>query len=169
MGDTLLQSSQLRLHICRTHHRFAAGHSLELGAINSHPMAFDHTRLLAEPHQPGTGPLQRQAVVSAEIGDGLVVRGKTAKQPHQLHIALAFSLQPARGAHLIEVSIQIQLEQIGRIVRRATRPAQQGMSQAQLSQIQHPHKGLDDPARVICWHKVLQRKREQCCLVPILP
>jgi len=43
------------------------------------------------------------------------------------------------------------------------------MGKAQLGQVQHPHESLDDPARVIGWHQLFQRKREQRRLIPILP
>jgi hypothetical protein len=67
-----------------------------------------------------TGAHDGSAIVTAEIGDGLMVRSETPDQPHDLDIAFAFAFQPSRRSDLVEVAVNVELQKIARIVSRPT-------------------------------------------------
>src|SRR5947208_7236262 len=56
----------------------------------------------------------------SELGDRLVVGLQTSQQPHHFHVALALGLQPPRRPHLPQIPVQVQLQQITRIVARSS-------------------------------------------------
>ena len=67
----------------------------------------------------------RFAVVLPKVGDRLVVRRKTAQQPHHLDIAQHLALQPPARLHAIEVAVNIKLQQDrGMVARSARRPSE---------------------------------------------
>ncbi len=73
-----------------------------------------------EPHQLCSSRGHRLAVHPPELSDGLVVRIQPAQQPHQLHVAAALCFQPPRRTDLVQITVQIQLQQIARIITRST-------------------------------------------------
>ncbi len=67
----------------------------------------------------GLGLVEHRAVVAmhpAELGDGFMVRIKPPQQPNQLHVAPALRLQSSGTAQLMQISIQIKLQEIARIL-----------------------------------------------------
>jgi hypothetical protein len=60
-------------------------------------------------------------VVLAKIRDGLEVGSQAPQQPDHFQIAGGLRLEPPAGAHPIDVSINVELQQIGRIVARPAR------------------------------------------------
>ena len=120
--------------------------------------------LAAEPHKRATGQHQSLAILATEVGDGLEVGAQLAQQPQQLDIALGFALELARGAHLIEVAIQVQLEQIGRIIGRA--PGVLGLSpgKAQPPDLNAIDPQVDDAHQMIVSDQLIERHRKQAAL-----
>ena len=77
-------------------------HRLEAAAVHRHDPAREQAHAPADRDKGGASPLQRLAVVAAEVGDGLEVRDEPARQPHQLGITPSFTLQLAAGLHLVK-------------------------------------------------------------------
>lgn len=62
------------------------------------------------------------AIVGAEIGDGLEVGFQRPQQPDDLDVAVAFGFQSAARPYAVEITVDVQLEQIaGRVARPAGR------------------------------------------------
>ena len=61
------------------------------------------------------------SVVLAKVGDGLEVRRQPAGQPHQFHVALRFTFQPAAGMHPVEITVNEQLQHRYWVVCRTPR------------------------------------------------
>src|SRR5512132_2772762 len=61
------------------------------------------------------------SVVLAKVRNGLEVGSQATQQPDHFQIACGLRLKPPAGAHPIEVSINVELKQIGRIVARSAR------------------------------------------------
>jgi len=57
-------------------------------------------------------------MVAAEIRDRLEVRAEPPQQPQQFDVAASLLLEPAAGADAVEVAVQVQPQQIARIVAR---------------------------------------------------
>lgn len=94
-------------------------------------------------------PLERPQVVSAEIGDGLKLRGEPAEQSHDLDIAGSFSFEQARGAHAVLIPIDVELQQVGRVV---SGPAGRGWSragEAGARQVEADDESLDEAGWII--------------------
>ena len=97
---------------------------LELAAVNRHDavgkqleLAADHDELAADVADAGT-------VVAAEVGDGLEVRRQASGQPHQLDVALALPLQAPTALHAVDVTVDVDAQQHGRVIRGGGRSRQ---------------------------------------------
>jgi hypothetical protein len=78
------------------------------------------------------------AIVFAEAGNRLEVWHQAGGQPHQLDIALCLDLQASGGLDAVEVTIDIQLQQRGRVIDRSagyfrSTPANPNLSRSRLS------------------------------------
>src|SRR5271157_4717249 len=87
-------------------------------------------------HSPRTSPTSRAnrarlPVHPPELGDRLVVRPQPPQQPHHFHVALTLRLQPPRRAQLVPIPIQVQLQQVPRIVPRPPRLRRRGAHKPQ--------------------------------------
>jgi len=51
------------------------------------------------------------AVVLAEIGNRLVIGNKPSGQPHHLHIASGFALEPAARLDPVQIAVDIELQE----------------------------------------------------------
>src|SRR6266478_2375878 len=105
---------------------------------------------------------------SPELGNGLVVRRQPSQQPHQLDIAPTLRLQPSRGTDLLEITVQIELQQITRIVARPPGVGCLGAFKSQIRHVQPIHKRIDHPAHMIVRNQFFQTYGKQRALLPSL-
>ncbi len=89
-----------------------------------------------------------RSIVAAEVGDGLEVRHQAAGQPHQLEVALGLSFEPAAGGDAVEVAVDVDLEQGGKMIGGPARRLRQS-------------RGLPDPV-----HRQKLRRCAQDCRAP---
>jgi hypothetical protein len=122
----------------------------------------------AKDHEGPTGSHNRRTVVAAEVGDRLEVRSKAAKQPHRLHVASAFPLQASRRPDFVEIAPDVELEQIARIVRWASRRRRNGTPETEAGHIEPADKGVDHPHRRFHRDIVVHDSRQQHRLTTIL-
>ena len=86
----------------------------------SHPAPDQRVRRqAAEEHELTEDRLEGVPVVLAKIRNGLEVGSQATQQPDHFQIAGGLRLEPPAGAHPIDVSINVELKQIGRIVTRS--------------------------------------------------
>src|SRR2546421_11607107 len=104
----------------------------------------------------------------SELGDRLVVGLQTSQQPHHFHVALALGLQPPRRPHLPQIPVQVQLQQITRIVARSSRLRRLGTHKAQLRHVQPPNERLHDSTHVVDWNQFVQGRGKHRRLLPRL-
>jgi len=90
-------------------------------------------------------------VLAREIGY------EVPEQPHHLHVAVGLALKHPAGAHPIEVAVEVELEQIGGMVRWASRFMERGMPKAELMQIEGIHIGVDEANRILLGDVVIKR------------
>ena len=66
----------------------------------------------------------------------------------------------------MQISVQIQLQQIARIVTRTARLRRLGPLEPQLRHRQPVHERIDHPAYMIGWNQIVQNHRKQRPLTP---
>ena len=90
----------------------------ELGAVYSQEFATDELKMLrcldggAEHFTYGFG------VVFAEGGYSVVIGTELLEQPLHFDVAPALALEVPRGAHPVEIAVNVELQQVGRMVSR---------------------------------------------------
>src|SRR5580765_366765 len=105
---------------------------------------------------------------SSELSNGLVVRRQSSQQPHQLDVAPTLRLQPSRGTDLLEITVQIELQQIPRIVARPSGVGRLGAFKSQIRHVQPIHERIDHPAHMIVRNQFFQTYGKQRALLPPL-
>jgi hypothetical protein len=120
----------------------------------------------AQPDELGAHRPDRHAVILAEFGNRLEVRGEPPGQPHQPDIALRFVSQPPARLNAIEIAVEVDLQKrrgmIGRpACRRRRHPRKEG------GQVQFVDQDLDHPNRVLLVDVILQAMRQQRRLHPV--
>jgi hypothetical protein len=68
----------------------------------------------------------------------------------------------------VQVAVQIQLQQIARIVTRPARLRCLGSLEAEIAHRQTADESIDHPAHMIGWHQIIQHHRKQRPLTPAL-
>jgi len=105
----------------------------------------------------------KNQVVGAEIGDGLEVRLQRPQQPHDLDVAVAFGFQPAARPHPVEISVDVELEQIARRVARPAGRLCLDAREARLDEIEAIDDGIDEADGVVgadvVVHRFWQKKK----------
>ena len=74
---------------------------------------------------------------------------------------MRFPLQAPAGLDAVEVAVDVNLEQRGRVIRRPTTCRAIGGLEAQRAQVEGLDECIDDPHRVVLVDVVLQPIREQ--------
>jgi len=143
-------------------------HRLELRTIDRDPLATHQAQGMREPHKFRASFGHRLAMHPPELSDRLVIGNQPAQQPHHFHIALALSFQPARGPNLPQVPVQIQFQQIARVVTRTSSFSRFGANETQLRHVQPTHKRLDYTADMILWNQIVQGRWKQGVLTTLL-
>src|SRR6266576_3670976 len=76
--------------------------------------------------------------------------------------------QPPRRPHLPQIPVQVQLQQITRIVARSSRLRRLGTHKAQLRHVQPPNERLHDSTHVVDWNQFVQGRGKHRRLLPRL-
>ena len=125
---------------------------------------------------PGFPPLPRAPFVAAyliKLDQRLRymsdLRHFLVQHPALIWLA-GFPLQPARRPDLVDVAVQVQLQQVGRIVGRLPHfvRAALRMAEAEFHQIECGHEAIDRPHRIVPPDIVLNPGRKEAGLIPAL-
>jgi len=108
-------------------------------------------------------------VLPVLAGQAREVGGETPEQPYQLEIAAGFLFQLAARADAIEVAVDIQLEEVGRVIGWAPGLLEDGVLEAETCQIKRVGKGIQEADGVVLGDVLIQRLREQGQLVSVGP
>ena len=91
---------------------------LELAAVDGHCGVGKQLHLPAQQDELAADPADRLAVVAAEVGDGLEVGHQPTREPDQLDVALRLAFEPPAGLDAVQVPVDVDLQQRGRVIRR---------------------------------------------------
>ncbi|OTP74317.1 hypothetical protein PAMC26577_15960 [Caballeronia sordidicola] len=100
--------------------------------------------------------MNADAVVTTKVSYGFEVRSQSAREPHQLNIALAFALKTPARLNPVQIAIDIDLQQLARMIGRATCSRLLCFIEAQLCKVKLLYKRLDNPDRVVLCDEVIK-------------
>jgi hypothetical protein len=140
---------------------------LEDAPVDGHQLGAKELQLPAHQVELAQHLLEDLTVGAPELTDGLVVGLQALEQPDDLQVAVGQALQFTAGAHPVEVTIKVELEQIGGRVARAACHCWL-KRQAHLPQIQLIDKSVDEAHRVVFSHVILDALRQHPCLTAVL-
>src|SRR5262249_28495988 len=103
------------------HNPLRARGSTELRAVERDQSGSEQSLLAAEQYECPARPHDSRPVLPPEVRNRLEVRSQPSQQPHELNITPATAFQLAAGTHLVEVSIDVELKKIARVITRSTR------------------------------------------------
>jgi hypothetical protein len=99
-------------------HAESAGRGTNLRTVDRYKYCSEQPLVAAKKNEGAAGADDGSAVVAPEISNRLVVGRETADEPHHLDVALALALEAARRADLVEVTVDVELQQVARIIAR---------------------------------------------------
>ena len=145
----------------------AVVHRLELAAVDGDGGGIEKMQIAAQRNELRADLADGRTVVAAEVGDRLEVRRQAPGEPDQLQVPMALALEAARGLHLVEVAVDVDLEHRRRVIARATGLFGDDAVEAERREIEHLDEGVDHPNRVLLADVVVDRVRQQRRLPPI--
>jgi hypothetical protein len=125
------------------------------------------TKLAAQLDKAGADLADSKAVVFAEIGDDLIVGDKPPQKPHDFEIAASLAFKAAAGVNLIEITVDVELQQNGRMIGRQAGSSGRNPIEAKPGQIERLHKRIDRANWIAPRDKIIKALRDQRCLTPI--
>src|SRR3984893_11984319 len=103
---------------CRAPIHVAVVDRFELAAVDGDARLRQKAYLLANGDELRAHLAYRRPVILAEIGNRLVIRNQPAGEPHHLNVAARLTLKPAARLNPIEITVNVELQQHRRMVRR---------------------------------------------------
>src|SRR4029434_10779393 len=146
----------------------AVVHRLELAAIDGHNRLGEQVELAAQHDELAAYLADRPPIVLAEVGDRLEVRHQASRQPHELDVALRLELQAETGLNAIKITVDVELQQHRRVVRRPARRRRINPTEAKRIQIKPIDEDLDHANRILRFNVVLQTGGQQGHLSSVL-
>src|ERR1700730_5844678 len=111
----------------------------------------------------------RRPVILAEIGNRLVIRNQPTGEPHHLNVAARLTLKPAARLNPIEITVNVELQQHRRMVRRPAGGLGINPAKPKLGQIEPSDKDINHANRIILANPIFQAFRKQGALPAIHP
>ena len=122
---------------------------LDPRAVHGQQFSAEQIEPLAQQREGAKHRLERGAIVGAEIGDGLEVWLQRPQQPDDLDVAMAFGFQPPARPHAVEITVDVKLEQIARLVTRSAGRLRLDTPEPCLGEIETVNEGVDKPDGIV--------------------
>jgi hypothetical protein len=165
--DLLVDACQRALQAAGGEVLVRAVDGLEPGAVDGDQLCAEELQFTAPEGELAADGADRLPIVTAEIGNGLEVRGELARQPHQLDVARGFSLEGTAGTGVVEVAVDVQFEEGGGMVRRATGFLRHGVLESQRLQVEAVDEGVDEAHGVVLGDVLVEEVGKHDQLVPV--
>src|SRR5437016_2484002 len=165
----LLDLSKAALHLCAREILVAVVDSLELAAVDGNARLRQQANLSAKGDKLRAHLADRRPVILAEIGNCLVIGNQPARQPHHLNVAGGFTLKPAARLNPVEITVDVELQQRRRMIRRSAGHFGLDPTEPKFGKIEFVDKNVDDPNRIVLADPVFQTVGKQCALTAIHP
>src|SRR5262249_29409329 len=144
-------------------------HRLELAAVDRDAGFRQQAHAATERDKTGADLPDGAAVVLAEVGNRLVIRSKSASEPHHLDVPPGLMLEPAARLNPIEVAVDVKLEQYRRMVRRPAGRLRIDPVEPKLAEIEFFDKNVDHPNRIVLVNPVFKALGKKRALPSIRP
>jgi len=128
------------------------------------PLAADHACFAHEAHEARTARTPCFVLREAELCDGFVVKRQPREKPHHLNATPTLGFQPARRAQLQQIAVDVEREQVRRIVRRVVRRRRYRLAKSKPGKVQSGDKSIDHPADVLRGDKFIGAHSKQRAL-----
>ena len=139
---------------------------LELAPVNGQQFCPKEIQLCAQEDKLPEKSVPRFRVSFSEISHRLDVWSKFAQKPNALHVAMGFPLKSSAGSNPVEVSIDVELEQIPWIIGRATRACSLSPREPKPLQIKTLHIRINNTNRIFFRDIVIEKIRQKEPLGP---
>jgi hypothetical protein len=122
---------------------------LELTAVNGYQVGAKQLPFFTEEGQGAKHVLEGGSLVLAKVRNRFEVGVECAEEPEACHVPGRFLLQAPAGADPVHVTVDVQLEQVARVIGGA--PSRGGLhaSKAEGVAVQTVDKGLNETHRVL--------------------
>ena len=134
---------------------------LEFAPVDGHQFRAEEIQPAAQQVEVLEQRLERRAVVPAEIRDGLEIRAHPAQQPDHFEIARRLGLQTPARTHAVQIAVEIELEQIRRVIRRPPRLLGLRAGETQRRKVEPLGVSVDEARRGVVTDVVLHAGREE--------
>lgn len=142
---------------------------LELAAVDrNHGLSEQPQRPAQHDELPAYRP-KRRAIVAPKVRDSFEVGCETSGQPHQLDIALRFTLEPTARLNPVQIAVEVDFEHRRWMVGRTPSLSGRRSGKTQSVEIELVDKGLDHPDRIVLRHAIIKRGRQQKILPAVFP
>ena len=140
--------------------------AMEEGAVDRNNCSADKAKFSNQQHETAAHRLQGLPVLLAEVGDRSITRLQVFEQPDQFQVATRFPLQPTRRPDLVDVSVKVELQQIGWIVGRLPhfRTAVR-MTEPELCKLERANLAIDRAYRIVRPYIVINPGRKKTGLL----
>ncbi|MNE39009.1 hypothetical protein D3C80_1329330 [compost metagenome] len=146
---------------------FLVVYRLDAGAVDRHQFPAEQIELAAQDDELPEHLPESDMVDPAEVGDGFVIRLQVPQQPDHFDVAVRLGFQPTARSHSIQISIQVKLQKIGRIVTGTTRSLWLHAYKSGSLQIQLVDEGFNEPDRVVRPDVIVHYFRQKQHLRPV--
>jgi len=106
-------------------------------------------------------------IIVSAFGNRFVLGSELLQQPQQFDIAVRLLLQAAAGAQAIEVAVQVELQEITRMIRRASCGSGSDTLEAEGLKIEVIDEGIEKADRILCRDIVVEALWKEDHLVTV--
>ena len=145
----------------------AAVDRLDAGAVDSKEFASVQVEFAAQLYKAPEHLPERPAVVTPEVCDGLEVGLEATQQPNHLEVSVSLQLQASAGTDAIEVVVEVEFQEVARIVPWPSRAFGVDAPETGSLQIQAVNKCINETDRIVRSHVVVHSIGQKQKLGPV--
>jgi len=142
---------------------------LELAAVDRDASFGEEAHRAAQHNKPAADLADGTAVVLAEIGDRLVIRNPTSRQPHHLHIASGLALEPSARLDPVQIAVNIELQEDRRMIGGSPCRFRIDPAEIERTEIKLLDKHVNHTNRVVLVDPIIQAFGKQRRLPAVRP
>ena len=120
--NALLGLLHVALHLRASEVSVSGIDRLELAAVDGNTCLGEQFKLETQRHKLGAGLADRSAIIRAKVGNRLVIRDQTTRQPHDLDVTTGLALHATARFNPVEIAVYMELQQNRRVIAQPAGP-----------------------------------------------